>query len=204
MERADENFYGELLNKAVMLASNISRTERAGWEPFDLINYCDQWGPLDPPLSWPSYRLNRDISVKAGAKIEIEGLYQPDLESGCAEFLSSRYDVAPAAKVLVSVKAPLVSKTSRTFSEDERIEDKSCTWYLVERDSDFQLNSQEAVTNAPVHSRLEAGETCLETGFYFTPAKSDSRRLFEKGDVMPGLDTAYGQTIWQWDENQDA
>lgn len=204
MERADENFYGELLNKAVVLASNISRTERAGWEPFDLINYCDQWGPLDPPPSWPSYRVNKAFSVMAGAKVELEGLYQPDLENSCAEFLSSRYDVAPAAKVLVSVNAPFVSKTSRTFSEDERIEYKSCTWYLVERESDLPLNSQQAVTNAPGYSRLAEGETCLETGFYFTPAKSDSRRLFKKGDVMPRLDTAYGQTIWQWDESQDA
>jgi len=45
---------------------------------------------------------------------------------------------------------------------------------------------------------VRAGEPCPETGFWFTPAKQDSRRHFTIGEVMPDVGGDYGMTIWQW------
>ncbi len=50
--------------------------------------------------------------------------------------------------------------------------------------------------------RCEAGEPCLRTGHWFTPAQANSRRLFQAGELMPAVGGDYGLTIWQWDERQ--
>lgn len=59
-------------------------------------------------------------------------------------------------------------------------------------------------TTALGASRCVAGESCSREGFWFTPAKADSRQRFEQGMVMPDVGGDYGSTIWQWDERQDA
>ena len=50
--------------------------------------------------------------------------------------------------------------------------------------------------------RCPAGQPCPRTGYWFTPARLDSRRLFQQGEVMPEAGGDYGVTIWQWDEQQ--
>lgn len=50
--------------------------------------------------------------------------------------------------------------------------------------------------------RCEAGHPCPQEGYWLTPAKADSRRHFAVGELMPAFTTDYGQTIWQWDEDQ--
>jgi hypothetical protein len=202
MQRADENVYGEFLCKAVTLASNICRTERAGWGPLDLSKYDEQWGPLNAPARWPSYRIQKEIFVATGQKLERNGIYVPDLESSCAEFLYIGYETAPAAKVHVGMRPLLHPTTGEKYAEEPMLEDRDCTWYLVERVPDEQGDAQIDPVPEAHHLRVPAGEVCPETGFYFTPAKMESRHLFQKGDVMPGVDSEYGRTIWQWDNNQ--
>lgn len=51
-------------------------------------------------------------------------------------------------------------------------------------------------------SGIPASQACPESGYWFTPAKADSRRHFKQGETMPDLGSAWGSTIWQWDENQ--
>ncbi len=50
--------------------------------------------------------------------------------------------------------------------------------------------------------RCEGGQPCPRAGWWFTPAKTDSRRRFEEGEPMPTFQSDYGATIWQWDEQQ--
>lgn len=50
--------------------------------------------------------------------------------------------------------------------------------------------------------RIEAGQPCPQTGYWLTPAQSNSRHHFKEGDNMPHIETDYGATIWQWDSNQ--
>lgn len=138
MERADENIYGELLNKAVTLASNISRTERAGWEPFDLAEYGDYLGPLNPPAQWPVYRIQGNVSIATGRKLERSGIYVPDVENSCAEFLSIAYETAPSAQVRVGLRPLLHPTTGERYAEEPMMENRDCIWYLIERAPDEQ------------------------------------------------------------------
>lgn len=50
--------------------------------------------------------------------------------------------------------------------------------------------------------RAMAGEVCPRTGYWFTPARANSRTHFEAGKNMPDTGSSYGATIWQWDEQQ--
>ena len=60
-----------------------------------------------------------------------------------------------------------------------------------------------ANATAATQVRVEAGKTCPQEGYYFTPSKVDSRRLFKNGETMPELSSGAWVTIWQWDVNQD-
>lgn len=202
MSQADDNIYGELLSKAITLAGNISTTEGAEWAPFQLAEYGDYLGPLNPPALWPKYRIQRNVSVATGKKLEQSGIYVPDVERSCAEFLCVRYETAPAAKVRVGMRPLLHPTTGEKYAEEPIVEERDCTWYLVERAPDERDGVQTDPSSGVQHIRVPSGEPCPETGFYFTPAKTDSRRLFQKGEVMPSVDSAYGRTIWQWDSNQ--
>lgn len=57
-----------------------------------------------------------------------------------------------------------------------------------------------AGTNASL--RCEANQPCPKTGYWLTPAKANSRRHFQQGQVMPDVPSDYGATIWQWDSDQ--
>jgi hypothetical protein len=56
--------------------------------------------------------------------------------------------------------------------------------------------------DASIRLRVEAGQPCPREGWWVTPAKTNSRRLFKAGEVMPDVGGDYGATIWQWDEQQ--
>ncbi|SFZ77390.1 PoNe immunity protein domain-containing protein [Chitinimonas taiwanensis] len=64
------------------------------------------------------------------------------------------------------------------------------------------LDRVNAVNPSDIRLRCEAGQPCPQAGYWFTPAKVDSRRTFKQGDIMPAVDSAYGATIWQWGADQ--
>lgn len=77
-------------------------------------------------------------------------------------------------------------------------------WYYVERlEGEFEEIENETAQMEHEERRVEAGKRCAMSGFYFSPASSGSRRFFDQGDIFPKLGSAYGNTIWQWDEKQD-
>lgn len=54
-------------------------------------------------------------------------------------------------------------------------------------------------TNGSQVARIDAGQPCIKTGYWFTPAKAESRRYFKQGDIMPKFDdSTWGDTIWYW------
>lgn len=53
-------------------------------------------------------------------------------------------------------------------------------------------------------TNVPAGQLCPESGWWFSPAKADSRRYFKQGDTMPSLGGDYGDTYWQWSPDQSA
>lgn len=196
MAEADLNLYCELLHRSTIMAGNICAAEGAYWKPLELSNYSEQRGPLNPPAVWPTYRINRNIAVRTGDKTADSGIYLPDVAESCAEFLSSKYDHAPSAIVFVRMDNLLHPVTGEKYGETPVFEKRNCIWYLVERgEGDPQAAM---ITTTPVH-RVPAGDACPETGFYLTPANQGSRTRFQKGQVMPTLESTYGTTIWQWD-----
>lgn len=51
--------------------------------------------------------------------------------------------------------------------------------------------------------RCEGGQPCPQSGFWSTPALPNSRRRFNAGELMPIIEgSAWGATIWYWDEQQ--
>ncbi|MBT0964236.1 hypothetical protein [Denitromonas iodatirespirans] len=83
---------------------------------------------------------------------------------------------------------------------------RPCKWYFVEMidgeyDDEADIAEPEAVT-ATHRPNVPAGQPCPEAGWWFTPAKSDSRRWFEQGETMPSVGRDYGQTFWQWAPDQ--
>ena len=85
---------------------------------------------------------------------------------------------------------------------------RPCKWYFVEKtegefdDEEPQSAAAAAATLATAPLRCEANQPCPREGYWFTPARPNSRRTFRQGEVMPDVGGAYGVTIWQWDETQ--
>ncbi|QEL56036.1 DUF3396 domain-containing protein [Chromobacterium paludis] len=68
-------------------------------------------------------------------------------------------------------------------------------WYA--RFDDAPLTDAPTENAEPAGMRCEAGKPCPEDGIWWTPAKADSRRVFDKGETMPDFPgSAYGGTIW--------
>jgi hypothetical protein len=179
-------------------ASNIGRTARGEWDWGDLSSeYSDSdFGPLNPPTDWPQYRLNPAIQVVTNIKVPRTGIYLPDTDNSCAQFLIQDWQAWGA----------YVSKELG----DQESKRQSTTWTLIERIADSggtrgwgeEAASTTATTNERI--RVEGGQACPQDGYYFTPAQTNSRKYFKQGNVMPSVGGDYGVTIWQWDANQSA
>jgi hypothetical protein len=203
MSRDDQSIYSALLNKAVTMASNVLSTEAAYWDPMMLSSRYDEpsCGPLDAPANWPTYKLVPNISVATGEKLPVSGIYLPDIDDSCAEFLSTEYEIAPEARVYIGEQDLIAPDTGLKYGEEPVYETRPCTWTLVERVNNIGISSAPSLLH-PTTERVMAGAQCPQSGFYFTPARQDSRRHFVKGEIMPSFEGAYGATIWQWDSNQ--
>jgi hypothetical protein len=142
------------------------------------------------------------MQISTGAKTTQSGIYVPDVDNSCAEFLSTNYNEAPSANVLLGHQDLLHPITGVKYGEQAIYEKKRCNWFLVEPITLPDPPADAPAIEAMQRERIPAGGTCPEAGFYFTPARPESRRLFQKGEVMPAFDTAYGATIWQRDNDQ--
>lgn len=84
---------------------------------------------------------------------------------------------------------------------------KPCKWYYVELiNGEYEdLAALEAAGEQAEAQRIRVlgGQPCPQPGYYFTPAKTNSRRNFKQGEPMPNLGGDYGVTIWQLDDKQD-
>lgn len=201
MTQMDEEIYEDLIGKAAFHAHKIVLTEGAYWSPCIPIEYClSGKDALRIPQRLPVYRIDRATSVRSGEKVKKSGIYTPDVESG-PQFLSVAYDAAPPASVSVGSKDCFHPITGEKIGVDPAFEKRPCTWYLVIRDEDRYIENPLESPNAR-ELRVRGGEPCPEAGFYFTPARQDSRTYFDKDEVLPRFDALYGETIWQWDSLQ--
>ncbi len=199
MSEADQKIYNENIRRAMTMAHNISITEHAWWDRVEPSSHIEELAEF-PELSIPyAYRLNKTVHVRSGEKTCVTGIYAPDLENCCPQFLGSYHKKAPLTKQWVGTEDLVDPRSGEKYDEEKIYREVECTWYLVER-SDGEVSPGSGQTDQLL--RVVAGKSCPQTGFYFTPAVSGSRRRFVEGQLMPSLDSTYGQTIWQWDQVQ--
>jgi hypothetical protein len=84
---------------------------------------------------------------------------------------------------------------------------KPCRWALVDIvPNQFEvvnLSTEPESAQRAMPSRVASGTRFVEAGYYFAPATLGSRRFFSAGETAPGFNSSYGQTFWQWEENQE-
>jgi hypothetical protein len=177
-------------------AGNIEPTVVAQWNKGELGNSYDvpARGPLLAPPSWPQYKLDPSVRAKSGEPLKHTGIYLPDCDDSNAQLLVIDQDFPEAADASIGYDEQRMQNVSTAPT----------TWTLVRRiaDSGGGIPGDSDPMKAGIRLRFAAGEACNLSGFYFTPAQSNSRRKFDAGQIMPELNSQYGATIWQWDEQQ--
>lgn len=66
--------------------------------------------------------------------------------------------------------------------------------------ADARIRSSFSSKSRP--TSVAAGQQCPRSGWWFTPARTSSRKYINEGEVFPAADTSYGATFWQWDIDQ--
>ena len=200
VEPGAEDKYFDLLHRAGALAQPVEMASGGLWSPGDFTTAYDQVFstlPLTPPLSWPVYRLNTQVKVKTGERTPVTGFYLPDVDNSIPRLLIKRNDDWGLARKAVVTNLDGTTGTSTP-----------CLWTLIERiaDSGGGTPGQDNVSGTDARvQRVPGGQACPMAGWWYTPAAAGSRRYFNKGDVMPKIEgSAYGDTYWLWDANQDS
>lgn len=120
------------------------------------------------------------------------------------------YDFATTAKYVKLFREKLTFNSSPKINlaasavGDEAFTSRPCKWYYVEVvNGEFEDIDDSLIPGAiDRRVRVEGGHFCPEPGYYFTPARQDSRRYFKQGEIMPDVGNAVWKTIWQWDQHQ--
>jgi hypothetical protein len=193
MSQARQDEFMRFMGVASTLGDNIATAAEQSWGRSHLsTEYSeDSRGLLNPPLSWPVYQLNSKVRIKTGDHVTVQGIYLPDAEKSCAQMMILNYKASEA-------------KITDTPSEKAYDRREPTNWTLVERISAAGGGTpgDTDALRSGVRARVMGGQLCLQAGYYFTPAQSNSRRHFKHGDTMPSLGGDYGVTIWQWDVAQ--
>ncbi len=161
MVREDKNLYGALLNKAVAMAGNIRSTEGAYWNPMTLSSRYDEQsrGPLDAPSNWPTYKLGASRPVNSGDPLTVSGIYLPEIDNSCAEFLSTEYETVPDARVFAGDEDLVDSDTGVKYGQQATFTEQPCSWRLVERVSDTGMSSAPSLVDQAL-LRVPSGAPC--------------------------------------------
>jgi len=84
---------------------------------------------------------------------------------------------------------------------------KPCRWALVDivpnEYEEVSLSGEAETAQLQAPERVASGDRFNKAGYYFAPAAAESRRYFSTGEIAPSLNSSYGRTLWQWDENQE-
>ena len=209
----------------------LSRDDLPAYWMSDTI-FRPLFGPFNFPATLQEVPDATAIVVDTGTEVLVDGIYEPEwgeIESPAGSGLLGKIKLAlvgkpsliePAAEVIgprrehIGCMNYLLANTlAPTYRDGELDKPMPVTWHLVWKDErylDGSIPPEEAEYIAPVATpgadttqlRCDAGQRCPREGWWFSPAKSDSRRHFAQDEVMPAFSTNYGATIWQWDTQQ--
>lgn len=86
-----------------------------------------------------------------------------------------------------------------------RFDDESSQRWMrrFDDDSDWpDANRRKPAAPPRAHSNVTSNTPCPAAGWWFTPAQTNSRRYFKRGEIMPSVGGDYGDTFWQWSPDQ--
>ncbi|MCX9158027.1 hypothetical protein OPU71_18030 [Niveibacterium sp. 24ML] len=150
------------------------------------------------PFEIPEYAPDKSITCKTGEIVPWTGVWVPADGMGKAALAFARKGIQ-----IMQPAYPVISEDEETgWQEFDIVE---CVWHPVKptgRMVPLPPTEQEPDTGDAASLRCPANQPCPQAGWWSTPAKADSRRLFAAGEVMPEFGSDYGATIWQWDLDQ--
>nr|WP_276215702.1 hypothetical protein [Pseudomonas citronellolis] len=200
VEPGAEKQYWNLIGRASHFASNIPATADSYWDKGNLSTRFNPSvrGPLDPPSVWPGYRLNSQVQVRTGEPVPQTGVYLPNLDDSCAQFLIASQHFTTYPRNAPETRVGLSPSGFQCASKQPTL------WTLVERIPGETVPFEEGLGPLPVPP-VYAGQPCPRAGFWFTLAQHDSRRHFQQGEIFPEVPRglAKGHVLWLWDEEQD-
>lgn len=110
--------------------------------------------------------------------------------------LGAREDGPPAAYVAVNkvLRSVRIANPDQLHSYSPYGDcfdmESTARWYA-------RFDQDDAASLQP--SRIEAGQPCTRTGYWFSPAQASSQRHFKQGEIMPAFDDSnWGATLWYW------
>lgn len=173
------------------------------------------YAPFNFPPILPTVPPPTDTLIPTGAEVPADGIYEPEWPaSGAGGMLGRLMGSGKGSAVEKGCMNYLLANTKAPLYQVGELDDPiPVTWRLIWQDTrylDGTIPAEEAdylVVAEPSTAELsrlrcEAKQPCPKAGYWFTPAKPDSRRRFKQGEAMPDVGSSYGDTIWQWDENQ--
>ena len=164
--------YDKWEREASTRAFNMKITSYFGWLMGSLIEEytTESRGPLNPPESWPIYRLNPQYTVELDEVVPVAGIYVP-----------SRADAS--AQVLLDGMLANEAYVGYDPETMQAVGDAPVTWMLVERIANSGGSSQNV---EPTHLCCYSLQPCPQTGFWWSP-ENEAPRYFQLGDVMPQI-----------------
>lgn len=163
----------------------------------DHILNCEDAVYAPRPAEIPEYAADKSVSCKTGQIVPWTGVWVPANGMGKAALAFARQGIQ-----IMQPAYHLIREDEDTGEEEYDLID--CIWHPVRPTSHLvplqPLDDASAETSE--RERCEAGQPCPHEGFWHTPAKSDSRRFFKAGEIMPAFESDWGDTVWLRDENQ--
>ncbi len=196
----------DLTTNASHLNRMIDFTTEGTWQAGTLSwRYSERaWGPLNLPASLPVYTLDPTVIINPGDLVEVCGVYLPEAENTAAQFLHpGRTTWANGKPRPLTVRQGLNKNEYGGWEEEQDIETR---WTLIKRipDQFIEVPPEGFYPKDGISTgRVEANQPCPQSGWWWTPARNDSRQFFKQNDVMPDFaHSNYGATIWYRDANQ--
>ena len=185
--------YEKWRREASLCAFNMKITSYFGWKIGSLTERytTESRGPLNPPESWPIYRLNPQYSVELGEIVPVAGIYVP-----------SRADAS--AQVLLDGMLANEAYVGYDPETMQAVGDAPVTWMLVEHIADSGGGSMNVALK---RLRCEAVQPCPQTGLWWSPEYEEPKH-FQLGDIMPNMNEPTSRkkhlTIWYFNETNQS
>jgi len=189
-----------------------------GDDPVGSEFFVGKYQLASPPETFPAHPVDRSIQAKPGDRCPRSGVWVPAqwADEGAGDFslafcIEGRA-MQPAYRITGREVEDIWVDYDRKLGIEHEATDPTeltgtlrtlavdTTWYFVHKPETGA--GERRTSETLLRLRCEANKPCPREGYWFTPAKQNSRRFFKHGELMPEFNTDYGMTIWQWDESQ--